>query len=237
MNRSTSSEEASGPGDPAGLGDTTSLDDVAEAPPQKIADADHEVLGVVRERWSPRAFADRAVEPEKIRRMLEAARWTMSSFNEQPWRYLVARKEDEAAYDRLLACLNEGNQSWAQHAPVLMLGFYKETFTRNGRPNRCAPHDLGAASAALTFQATAMGLYVHQMAGIQKDVIHATYDVPDDFEPMAGLAIGYLGDPSQLDEGKRRSETAARSRRPLSGFAFGDAWGTASPLVDTSDDD
>jgi nitroreductase len=198
----------------------------------KTADPDHDVLDVFRKRWSPRAFADRRVEPEKIRRMLEAARWTMSSYNEQPWRYVVAsRHEDPEAYDRLLQCLIEGNRGWAQHAPVLMMSFYKETFSSNGRPNRCAPHDVGAASAALTVQATAMDLYVHQMAGIQADVARDTYNVPDDFEPMAGLAVGYLGDPAILSDGKRKSEQSPRSRRSLDEFVFGDDWETAASLV------
>ena len=198
----------------------------------KTASPAHDILDVFAERWSPRAFADRPVEPEKIRRMLEAARWTMSSYNEQPWRYVVAsRYDDPAAYERLLQCLNAFNQEWAQHAPVLMMSFYKATFSKNDRPNRCAPHDVGAASAALTFQATAMDLYVHQMAGIEKDVVRETYDLPDDFEPMAGLAVGYLGDPAMLDEGKRTSEQSPRSRKSLGTFVFGDDWGTSADLV------
>lgn len=199
---------------------------------KKIADPDHSVLDIIAERWSPRAFADRPVEPEKIRRMLEAARWTMSSYNEQPWRYVVAsRDEDPDAYEDLLACLTEGNRSWAKNAPVLMMSFYKTTFSQNDQPNRCAPHDVGAASAALTLQATAMGLFVHQMAGIQPDVARETYSVPDDFEPMAGLAVGYLGDPEMLNEGQQSSETTPRTRKPLSDLAFGDDWETPSDLL------
>lgn len=198
---------------------------------RKVASPDHDVLDVFAERWSPRAFADRPVEPEKIRRMLEAMRWTMSSYNEQPWRYVLATRDDEAAYERLLQCLSEGNQSWAQSAPLLMMSFYKTTFSRNDRPNRCAPHDVGAASAALTFQATEMGLFVHQMAGIQPDVARETYDVPDDFEPMAGLAVGYLGDPDALPDGKREAELAPRTRRSLDQLVFGDAWDAPADVV------
>ncbi|WP_103020480.1 nitroreductase family protein [Salinibacter altiplanensis] len=198
----------------------------------KTADPDHDVLALLRERWSPRAFADRRVEPAKIRRMLEAARWTMSSYNEQPWRYVVAsRHDDPEAHEQLLACLIDGNQAWAQEAPVLMMSFYKKTFSENDRPNRCAPHDVGAASAALTFQATAMDLYVHQMAGIRKDVARETYDVPDDFEPMAGLAVGELGDPEMLSDDKRTAEQAPRSRQSLDEFVFGDDWQAPSSLV------
>lgn len=207
------------------------LSTVVDVPASKIADAEHEILDLFRTRWSPRAFADRPVEPEKIRRMLEAARWTMSSYNEQPWRYLVARKEEGEAYDALLGCLTEGNQEWAHLAPVLMMSFCKTTFARNDRPNRCAQHDLGAASAALTIQARDMGLYVHQMAGIQTDEVRATYDVPDDVEPMAGLAIGYLGDPQRLPEHRRSAERSPRSRNSLSAFVFGETWGQPATLI------
>lgn len=198
----------------------------------KSADPDHDIQDVFAKRWSPRAFADRPVEPEKIRRMLEAARWTMSSYNEQPWRYVVAaRDSDPDAYEALLGCLVEGNQEWAQNAPVLMMSFYKTTFSGRDHENRCAPHDVGAASAALTFQATVMDLYVHQMAGIQKDVIRGTYNVPADFEPMAGLAVGYLGDPEMLSEQQQQAEQSARSRTSLEEFVFGGDWGTPSDLV------
>ena len=212
--------------------DVVSSDGLSSLQDQKAADPDHDILDLFTRRWSPRAFADRPVEPDKIRRMLEAARWTMSSYNEQPWRYVVAsRHEDPDAYEQLLGCLAEGNQSWAKNAPVLMMAFYKKTFSRNDRENRCAPHDVGAASAAMTFQATEMDLYVHQMAGIQKDVARETYDVPDDFEPMTGLAVGYLGDPEMLSEKMESAERSPRSRKSVDAFVFGGDWDTPSDIV------
>lgn len=197
----------------------------------KRADPDHEVLDVIAERWSPRAFADRPVEPEKLRQVLEAARWAASSYNEQPWRYIVATRDDSEAYERLFQCLTDFNQKWAGTAPVLMLSFYKKTFSRNGKPNRCAAHDLGAASAQLTLQATALDLYVHQMAGIRRDVIRETYDVPDDFAPMAALAVGYLGDPSVLPDDLAEREGKKRKRRPLHKTVFEDTWGETTELL------
>lgn len=199
--------------------------------PGKRAVTEHDIIDVLAERWSPRAFADRPVEPKKLRQLFEAARWAASSYNEQPWRYIVATKDDPEGYERLLNCLGEFNQQWAKTAPVLMLGFYKTTFSRNGKNNRCAAHDLGAASAQLTAQATALDLYVHQMAGIEIDVIQETYDVPDDFEPMAALAVGYLGDPDVLPEKLAKRERSERSRRPLDETVFGGDWGEASSLV------
>ena len=132
----------------------------------KLATTDHPVHQLIVNRWSPYAFADREVSKEDLRSIFEAARWAASSYNEQPWSYLVATKEDATEYERLLSCLVEPNQAWAKAAPVLALGVVRTRFTRNDKPNAAAVHDLGAASAQLTFEATARGLSVHQMIGI-----------------------------------------------------------------------
>jgi nitroreductase len=202
------------------------VSDSVSPPANKTAPTDHDVLDVFRNRWSPRAFADRPVDPEDLRRLMEAARWAMSSYNEQPWRYVVATKDDPDGYEKVLAGLNEFNRSWAKTAPVLMLGFVETTFDRNGKQNRHARHDLGAASAFLTIQATAMDLYVHQMAGILPDAIRDSFDLPDDVEPVTGLAVGYLGDPDQLSQKMKKREAAPRSRQPQSDFVFGPEYGT-----------
>ena len=131
----------------------------------KVAETRYPIHELLRERWSPRAFADRMVEPEKLRSLLEAARWAPSSSNEQPWSFIVATKEHAGEYERLLSCLVEGNVRWAQHAPVLMLSVATLVFERNQKPNRHAFHDVGLAVENLIIQGTALGLFVHQMAG------------------------------------------------------------------------
>ena len=204
-------------------------------PTDKSAQPDHPIDDVFTKRWSPRAFAARPVDRKALCQILEAARWTMSSYNEQPWRYLVATKEDAEGYENMLGCLNEFNRSWAKSAPVLMLSFARTTFSRNGKPNRCALHDVGAASAALTFQATQLGLYVHQMAGIHTDKAEALYDVPDAFEAVAGLAVGYLGTPDDLSEGLQEREMADRPRQPLADFVFADTWETPASWLPEAD--
>ncbi len=185
----------------------------------------------IGQRWSPRAFSDRPVEPDKLRRCFEAARWSASSFNEQPWRFLVAVKDDPQAYEKALSCLVELNQSWAKLSPVLILTAAKRTFTQNGKPNRVYIHDLGAAATQFTLQATREGLYVHQMAGVEPDRVRETYSVPDDFEPMTGIAVGYLGDPSQLPEGMREKEGPAWLRKPLEDFVFANTFGEPADLA------
>src|SRR5688500_7607928 len=157
----------------------------------KLAKPDHPILPVMAERWSPYAFDPRPVERDKLLSCLEAARWAASSYNEQPWTYILAERTDKAAFDKMLGCLVEGNQAWAKNAGVLMLGIVSSFFTKNGNPNRVCEHDLGLAAGNLTIQATALGLHVNQMAGIEPAKIRATYKVPDGHEPLTGIAIGY----------------------------------------------
>jgi len=198
---------------------------------EKLADTTYPIELLLTRRWSPRAFADRPVEPEKLLRLWEAARWAASCSNQQPWYFIVATKEDEAEYARLLSCLRENNQQWASHAPVLMVSVAKLAFDMNSQPNRYAFHDVGLAVANLIVQATALGLFVHQMAGFYPDKVRELYGVPDDFEPVAGIVLGYPGDPATLSEDLRQREVAQRVRKPLETFVFQGAWGETAPLV------
>lgn len=200
---------------------------------EKPADTQYPVLEVIKRRWSPRAFSERAIEPQKIKRMFEAARWAASSFNEQPWRFIIATKDQPEQFEQVLGCLVPGNQAWAKHAPLLGLTLAKKTFTRNGKPNRVHIHDIGLAMGNLSLQAMAMDLFVHQMAGIELDKIMAAFEVPDDFEPVAGFAVGYAGDPGQLSEpSMRESEQARRTRKDLAEFVFTGKFGEPSPVIE-----
>jgi nitroreductase len=197
----------------------------------KRATPDHPIHELLARRWSPYAFADRPVSEDDLRSLFEAARWAASSYNEQPWAYIVATKAEPEAFSRLLSCLVEPNQVWARAVPVLALGCTRLNFARNGQPNPAAVHDLGLASASLSLEATARGLFVHQMIGILPDRARELYHIPDDVRPLTGLAIGYVGDPASLPENYRPRDLAPRTRNPLSGFIFGDGWGTPSGLV------
>src|SRR5690606_2421192 len=126
----------------------------------KPARTNYPIHDLLVKRWSPRAFSDRPVEPDKLRQLFEAARWAASSFNEQPWSFIVALKQDQAAFDKALSCLTEANQAWAKLAPVLVLTTVKRHFEKNGKANRVCEHDLGLAMGNLCVQATQLGLYV-----------------------------------------------------------------------------
>ena len=198
---------------------------------EKPADTIYPIEPSLQQRWSPRAFAERPVEPDKLLRLWEAARWSASCANQQPWYFIVATKEEQAEYARLLRCLRENNQLWASQAPVLMVSVAKLAFDMNGQPNRYAFHDVGLAVANLIFQATALGLYVHQMAGFYPDRARELYGIPEGFEPVAGIVLGYPGDPAILPEELRQRELAPRTRKPLESFIFQGAWGQTSPLA------
>ena len=197
----------------------------------KHAIPDHPVHDLLARRWSPYAFADRPVSEDDLRSLFEAARWAASSYNEQPWSYIVATKANPAEFEWLCSCLVEANQVWASAAPVLAIGCTSLYFARNGKPNAAAVHDLGLASASLTCEATARGLFVHQMIGILPDRARELHRIPEGVQPLTGLAIGYAADPEALPEKYRERDLAPRARNPLSGFVFGGAWGLTSGAV------
>ncbi len=198
---------------------------------KKPARTNHQIHDLLTHRWSPRAFSDRMVEEKKILAMLEAARWAPSSFNEQPWSFIIATKDDPEEYERLLNCLTEGNIRWAKFAPLLMISVAKLIFERDGKPNRHAFHDVGLAVGNLVIQARHLGLHVHQMAGIHVDKIRETYKVPETHEPVAAIAIGYYGELDQLTEDLRKRELAERARKPLEQFVFSGQWDRPHDLV------
>jgi nitroreductase len=176
-------------------------------------------------RWSPRAFADRLVEPEKIHSLLEAARWSASSSNEQPWSFILATKDKPEQFQQILQCFVEGNRKWCKDAPLLMLTVAAKNFARNGKPNRHALHDIGQAVAHMTVQALSMDLFVHQMAGIEPETARQVYAIPQDHEAVTGVAIGYLGDPNALPDDLRARELTQSTRKDQKQFVFSGKWG------------
>lgn len=188
------------------------LEAVKKSPAENIHD-------LIRSRWSPRAFENKEVSSEDLKTIFEAASWAASSFNEQPWRFLVGRKGSEA-YKKIFESLVPFNQGWASSAPVLILSIARRTFTHNDTNNLFALHDTGAATAYLSLQATALGLHTHSMAGYDHDKARKAFDIPAGYDLGAVTALGYLGDPETLAEEQRQTEIAPRSRKPLGEFVY-----------------
>jgi nitroreductase len=201
--------------------------------PEEIEKLKHApaIPGVVEQilsRWSPRAFAPKPVAKEDLRKIFEAARWAASSYNEQPWRFLVGHK-GHATYQKIFDSLVEFNQSWAGSAPVLILSAASKNFAHNGSPNHFGIHDTGAATAYIALQATALGLHTHSMAGFDPNKARAAFNIPDTFHIGAVTALGYLGHVDNLPEGLLERELAPRDRKPLNEIVLSD-WGHPAEL-------
>jgi nitroreductase len=198
---------------------------------QKPAPSDFPVHQLIRDRWSPRAFADKAIPQDVLRSLFEAARWAPSSNNEQPWAYMVATKDDKENFDKMLGVLVEFNAGWAKSAAALAIAVVELAFSNNSVPNRNAQYDTGAASALLSVEATARGLAVHQMAGFDPEKARQAFGIPAGWEAIATMAIGYPGDPHSLPQKLKDRELAPRTRKPLSEFVMAERWGHPAPFV------
>jgi nitroreductase len=190
---------------------------------QKTAVTDHPIHEILAERWSPRAFAGRPVERAKLLSLFEAARWSPSAANSQPWAFLVFTQDDPENFAKMVETLKGFNRVWAAEAPVLVLALAKLPTDAPQRA-RYAYYDLGQAMAHLSVQAGALGLHVHQMAGFDGPMACQLFELPEDYEPVAVSAIGYLGEPDRLPDELKQRELAPRNRKPLPEFVFEGRW-------------
>lgn len=186
------------------------------------------VLPVILERWSPRAFADRDVSPADLKIIFEAARWAPSSYNEQPWRFLVGDRNSET-YKKIFETLVPFNQDWAKTAPVLILGVAKTRFSHNDSPNNYGVYDLGAATGFITLQAASIGLATHQMAGFDWAKAREAFEIPETYAIGSVMALGYQGEPTDLGGQFQAQEQSPRSRKALSEIVLS-SWDHAADL-------
>ena len=182
------------------------------APMSKSNQIEYPVAELIEQRRSRRAYSTNPIEHEKIKSLFEAARWAPSSMNEQPWSYVYATRDQPDLWNKLLELLNESNRVWAINAPLLILSMARKTHIRNGANNALARYDTGAANMLLSIQATQLGLNVHQMGGYDRQKAIESLNIPDDYEPIVIMAIGYPGDPDSLSENLKLREEAPRER-------------------------
>lgn len=193
----------------------------------KYATTQVPIHDVIAKRWSSRAFdPEQAISHNDLIALAEAARWAPSSYGAQPWRFLVLDKSsDEVAWNKALSCINEWNQAWAKHAPLLVIAIAHSQFSHNQKLNRWAEYDTGAAVENFCLQATAMNITTRQIGGFDLDLICAAFDIPDNFTPMSVVAAGYLAKPDKLDPSIADAEHAPRTRNPLGEHFFSGKWG------------
>ncbi len=180
-----------------------------------MARSDLPIHPLIDGRYSPKAFSDREISDRDLDLLFEAARWAPSSYNEQPWRFLVVKKGEEG-HAEMLEAMTESNRAWAVKAPVLILNLAHRTHERHGRTNPHAWHDLGLALGQLTVQASAIGIGVRHLAGILPEKARALFNVPEEYDVVSMLVIGFPGDADELPEHLREREKIRSTRKPLS---------------------
>lgn len=188
------------------------------------------IHNLISERKSIRAFSDKEISDEALITLLEAARWAPSSMNEQPWRFIVVRKENTEAFQKMIQCLNDSNKIWAQHASILLLTVANNTITTLNKPNAYAWHDIGLAIGNLSLQAISMDIFLHQMGGFKSEEAKKLFNIPNGFDPVSVIALGYQGNAEALPSPLRERELKQRERKPLSEIVYSNTFGEIDPL-------
>lgn len=191
---------------------------------KKDAITQYPINKFAKKRWSPRIFLDMPVGLEKLVSIFEAARWSASSMNEQPWRFIIGIKPDES-WKMIFKTLVKGNQIWAHSAPVLTIVCGKKTYSHNNNPSAIFKYDVGQSVAHLSIEAMHQGIYVHQMGGFSAEKTTTLFKIPDDFQPLTAIAIGFIGDPESLSGTLKTRELATRSRKNLNEIVFREKFG------------
>ena len=180
----------------------------------------NKIIEPIVNRKSVLAFDTKSVSLEQLNSLFEAARWAPSSYNEQPWKFFYASKDDNESFTKIINCLAPPNKEWAKNASVLIISTAKKELTLNGKLNSYAMHDVGLATANLLLQAQAMGLASHPMGGFSKDKARDVLNLSNDYDPVAAIAIGYHGDYELLSEDNKKREGMPRQRKPIDEVAM-----------------
>jgi nitroreductase len=185
----------------------------------KKAQTKHSIHPLIIERWSARSFSDKLISSQTMEALFEAASWSASSMNEQPWEYLWSEKGSEA-FDKMVDCLMDGNQPWAKNGSHMLLSLAKRKFEYKSRENRHHMHDVGAANSALLMQAAYVDIFGHMMGGFHMDKTLEAFGIdPEKYEIACLIVLGYLDAPEKLDEPFHERELAPRTRKPVSEFS------------------
>ncbi len=177
------------------------------------------ILEIIQERWSPYSFSSSPVEAFKLKAMFEAASLAPSCNNEQPWMFVYATQEEKDVFRDFTGFLVDGNK-WASQAYALVISMARTKFTFSGKHNRFAFHDTGMAVTNLLLQGMALDVFVHQMGGYSIEKVKEYFKLGDDIEPVAMMALGYLGDGSSLSPELLKRDENRRPRKSISEFVF-----------------
>jgi nitroreductase len=178
------------------------------------------ILDLIEKRWSPYSFSSGYIEDEKIETLMAAAGRAPSANNEQPWLFLYTTKENKEKFDFFLGFLTESNRVWAKNAYAMIISFARLNSSYDGKPNRYAFHDTGMAVANLLTQASSMNIFIHQMGGYSIEKVRNYFNLRDDIEPVAVMAVGNIGDGTNIPEELHKRDEKRRPRKLLSEYSF-----------------
>jgi nitroreductase len=178
------------------------------------------ILEIIQERWSPYSFSSTPVEDFKLKAMFEAAGYAPSCNNEQPWMFVYTTQQDTGTFEVYLDFMTESNRVWAKNAYAIVISLARTKFSHNGKHNRYAFHDTGMAVSNLLLQALALDIYIHQMGGYSVEKVKAHFKLADDIEPVAMMAVGYLGDGESLSPELLSRDEKRRSRKSVNEYVF-----------------
>ena len=181
----------------------------------KEANNAYPILDIIKSRWSPRSFSEKAIQKNILYSLLEAARWSPSAFNEQPWRFIMGVKNEDDNFLKIFESLVEFNKSWAKSAPVLIVCSCIKNFAQNNKPNVYSAYDTGQSIAYLTLQALSENIFVHQMAGFDKSILKRNFNISEEVDILSVIALGYLGLPDDLSDELKKLETTERQRKNI----------------------
>ena len=179
----------------------------------------HSIHQLIENRKSIRGFATYQISEEELNSLFEAARWSFSAVNEQPWNYVYATSENENSFQQLLSVLAPANQTWAKKSSVLLAVLAKLNYTKNNAPNLMRLHDVGAANMAMALQAVDLGLQLHPIGGFDKEKLKSVISISEDYEPILMMAIGKKGENPDLLPHQVESENKRGTRYSIEEFA------------------
>jgi len=178
------------------------------------------ILEIIQERWSPYSFSPAPVEEFKLKAMFEAAAYAPSCNNEQPWIFVHTTRQENKVFTDFIGFLNESNRIWAKEAYAIVISMARTRFSKSGKINRYAFHDTGMAVSNLLLQALAMDIYVHQMGGFSVDMVKEYFKMDENIEPVAVMAVGYLGDGYSLIPELLKRDENRRPRKSVNEYSF-----------------
>ena len=177
----------------------------------------YNIMQEIKDRWSPRAFSPEKIPEEDLQAIMEAASYAPSCFNEQPWRFLLASEDKEL--EIMHSLLTEKNYRWAKNAPVLILVIAHRYFAYNNKENRWHQFDSGTAWGYLSLEAQKRGFITHGMGGFRRKKTRETLNISEDYEIIAVVAVGKMGNKEDLEE-EFKKEESPNTRRPLEDSAW-----------------